>query len=166
MIAALTAGSAVCCFGVSYAAHQMLPVNPVNPEDALKNKSTMNTVNILTADELKSRSLKERIDAYTSGRANLQDVMTITAEKPTLNQAYVAIAKKIPTLPPRSEQRGQYEFLKKAADDHYSGFVPPASAATSPPTDAGLLGLSVGGEQTGSRPRLVRSRTVHEESVV
>ena len=81
MIAALTAGSAVCCFGASYAAHQMLPVKPVNPEDALKNKSTMNTVNILTADELKTRSLKERIDAYTSSRANLQDVMSHGTEK-------------------------------------------------------------------------------------
>jgi len=163
MIAALTAGSAICCFGASYAAHQMLPVKPVNPEDALKNKSTMNTVNILTADELKTRTLKERIDAYTSGRANLQDVMTVTTEKPTLNQAYVAIAKKIPTLPPRSEQRGQYEFLKKAADDHYSGFVPSASSAVAPPTDAALPAPSVGGEQTDSRPLLGRSRTVRED---
>uniref|UniRef100_A0A6C0CGY1 Uncharacterized protein n=1 Tax=viral metagenome TaxID=1070528 RepID=A0A6C0CGY1_9ZZZZ len=160
MIAALTAGSAVCCFGASYAAHQFFPVNPVNPEDALKNKSTMNTVNILTSDELKTRSLKERIDAYTTGRANLQDVMMVTAEKGTLNQAYVAIAKKIPTLPPRSEQRGQYEFLKKAADDHYSGFVPTAS----PPTDGGLLPvLSIGGEQTGSLPPPAKSRTGRED---
>jgi hypothetical protein len=163
MIAALTAGSAVCCFGASYAAHQMLPVKPVNPEDALKNKSTMNTVNILTSDELKSRTLKERIDAYTSGRANLQDVMMITTEKGSLNQAYVAIAKKIPTLPPRSEQRGQYEFLKKAADDHYSGFVPSASSGAATPTGAVLPVLSVGGEQPGSQPPPVRSRTVRED---
>jgi hypothetical protein len=163
MIAALTAGSAVCCFGASYLAHQFLPVKPVNPEDALKNKSTLNTVNILTFDELKTRSLKERIDAYTSGRANLQDVMMVTSEKATLNQAYVAIAKKIAGLPPRSEQRGQYEFLKTAADDHYSGFVPSASSAVASPTGEVPPLPSVGGEQMDSRPQPVRSRTVREE---
>jgi hypothetical protein len=89
--------------------------------------------------------------------------MTVTTEKPTLNQAYDAIAKKIPTLPPRSEQRGQYEFLKKAADDHYSGFVPSASSAAAPPTDAALPAPSIGGEQTDSRPLLGRSRTVRED---
>lgn len=124
MIAALTAGSAVCCFGAAYAAHMMLPVKPVNDAEILKNQSTLNTVNLLTFNELKTRPLQERIDAYTSSRANLQDVMMVTADRPTLNQSYVAIAKKIPTLPAESKERGQYEFLKKAADDHFTGFIP------------------------------------------
>ena len=135
MIAALTAGSAVCCFGVAYATHMMLPVKPVNAAEILKNQSTLNTVNLLTFNELKDRPLQERIDAYTSSRANLQDVMMVTAERPSLNQSYVAIAKKIPTLPPESKERGQYEFLKKAADDHFTGFIPPPAppTATVPP---------------------------------
>ncbi len=125
MIAALTAGSAVCCFGVAYASHMILPVKPVTPAEILKNQSTLNTLNFLTKDELKTRSIQERIAAYTSSRANLLDVLLVTADKPTLNQAYVVIAKKIETFPPGSEERGQYEFLRKAADDHLSGFVPP-----------------------------------------
>ena len=137
MIAALTAGSAVCCFGVAYATHMMLPVKPVNAAEILKNQSTLNTVNLLTFNELKNRPLQERIDAYTSSRANLQDVMMVTADRPTLNQSYVVIAKKIPTLPPESTERGQYEFLKKAADDHFTGFIPvpapPPPTATAPP---------------------------------
>ena len=137
MIAALTAGSAVCCFGVAYATHMILPVKPVNAAEMMKNQSTLNTVNLLTFNELKTRPLQERIDAYTSSRANLQDVMMVTAERPTLNQSYVAIAKKIPTLPAESKERGQYEFLKKAADDHFTGFIPvpsPPTATTPPPT--------------------------------
>ena len=133
MIAALTAGSAVCCFGAAYATHMMLPVKPVNAAEILKNQSTLNTVNLLTFNELKDRPLQERINAYTSSRANLQDVMMVTAERPTLNQSYAAIAKKIPTLPPESTERGQYEFLKKAADDHFTGFIPPAPPT--PPAD-------------------------------
>ena len=133
MIAALTAGSAVCCFGAAYATHMMLPVKPVNAADILKNQSTLNTVNLLTFNELKTRPLQERIDAYTSCRANLQDVMMVTADRPTLNQSYVAIAKKIPTLPAESKERGQYEFLKKAADDHFTGFIPSPTAPTTPP---------------------------------
>ena len=129
MIAALTAGSAVCCFGVAYASHMILPVKPVTPAEILKNQSTLNTLNFLTKDELKTRSIQERIAAYTSSRANLLDVLLVTADKPTLNQAYVVVAKKIETFPPGSEERGQYEFLRKAADDHLSGFVP------KPPTD-------------------------------
>ena len=125
MIAALTAGSAVCCFGVAYASHMILPVKPVTPAEILKNQSTLNTLNFLTKDELKTRSIQERIAAYTSSRANLLDVLLVTADKPTLNQAYVVVAKKIETFPPGSEERGQYEFLRKAADDHLSGFVPP-----------------------------------------
>ena len=125
MIAALTAGSAVCCFGVAYASHMILPVKPVTPAEILKNQSTLNTLNFLTKDELKTRSIQERIAAYTSSRANLLDVLLVTADKPTLNQAYVVLAKKIETFPPGSEERGQYEFLRKAADDHLSGFVPP-----------------------------------------
>lgn len=132
MIAALTAGSAVCCFGAAYATHMMLPVKPVNAAEILKNQSTLNTVNLLTFNELKTRPLQERIDAYTSSRANLQDVMMATTERPTLNQSYVAIAKKIPTLPPESKERGQYEFLKKAADDHFTGFIPPPAPAPAP----------------------------------
>ena len=134
MIAALTAGSAVCCFGAAYATHMMLPVKPVNAAEILKNQSTLNTVNLLTFNELKDRPLQERINAYTSSRANLQDVMMVTAERPTLNQSYVAIAKKIPTLPPESTERGQYEFLKKAADDHFTGFIPPPAPPTAQPT--------------------------------
>jgi len=125
MIAALTAGSAVCCFGVAYATHMILPVKPVTPAEILKNQSTLNTLNFLTKDELKTRSIQERSAAYTSSRANLLDVLLVTADKPTLNQAYVVIAKKIETFPPESEERGQYEFLRKAADDHLNGFVPP-----------------------------------------
>lgn len=132
MIAALTAGSAVCCFGVAYASHMMLPVKPVTPAEILKNQSTLNTVNLLTFNELKDRPLQELINAYTSGRANLQDVMMVTAERSTLNQSYVAIAKKIPTLPAESTERGQYEFLKKAADDHFTGFIPPPAPPTAP----------------------------------
>jgi hypothetical protein len=124
MIAALTAGSAVCCFGVAYASHMILPVKPVTPAEILKNQSTLNTLNFLTKDELKIRSIQDRITAYTSGRANLIDVLLVTTDKPTLNQAYVVVAKKIETFPPGSEERGQYEFLRKAADDHLSGFVP------------------------------------------
>ena len=133
MIAALTAGSAVCCFGAAYAAHMMLPVKPVNDAEILKNQSTLNTVNLLTFNELKTRPIQERIDAYTSSRANLQDVMMATTDRPTLNQSYVAIAKKIPTLPAESKERGQYEFLKKAADDHFTGFIPPPTATVTPP---------------------------------
>lgn len=125
MIAALTAGSAVCCFGVAYASHMILPVKPVTPAEILKNQSTLNTLNFLTKDELKTRSIQERIAAYTSSRANLLDVLLVTADKPTLNQAYVVVAKKIETFPAGSEERGQYEFLRKAADDHLNGFVPP-----------------------------------------
>jgi hypothetical protein len=136
MIAALTAGSAVCCFGAAYATHMMLPVKPVNAAEILKNQSTLNTVNLLTFNELKDRPLQERINAYTSSRANLQDVMMVTAERPTLNQSYVAIAKKIPTLAPGSTERGQYEFLKKAADDHFTGFIPPPAATVPPPPPA------------------------------
>lgn len=136
MIAALTAGSAVCCFGVAYATHMMLPVKPVNAAEILKNQSTLNTVNLLTFNELKTRPLQERIDAYTSSRANLQDVMMVTTDRPTLNQSYVAIAKKIPTLPPESKERGQYEFLKKAADDHFTGFIPVPAPAPPPATTA------------------------------
>jgi hypothetical protein len=137
MIAALTAGSAVCCFGAAYATHMMLPVKPVNAAEILKNQSTLNTVNLLTFNELKTRPLQERIDAYTSSRANLQDVMMVTTDRPTLNQSYVAIAKKIPTLPAESKERGQYEFLKKAADDHFTGFIPvPAPASAPPPVPA------------------------------
>ena len=132
MIAALTAGSAVCCFGAAYAAHMMLPVKPVNDAEILKNQSTLNTVNLLTFNELKTRPIQERIDAYTSSRANLQDVMMATTDRPTLNQSYVAIAKKIPTLPAESKERGQYEFLKKAADDHFTGFIPPPAPAPAP----------------------------------
>ena len=133
MIAALTAGSAVCCFGVAYATHMILPVKPVNAAEILKNQSTLNTVNLLTFNELKTRPLQERIDAYTSSRANLQDVMMVTTDRPTLNQSYVAIAKKIPTLPAESKERGQYEFLKKAADDHFTGFIPVPAPPTAPP---------------------------------
>jgi hypothetical protein len=133
MIAALTAASAVCCFGAAYATHMMLPVKPVTPAEILKNQSTLNTVNLLTFNELKPLTTQQRIDAYTSGRANLQDVMMATADRQTLNQSYVAIAKKIETFPPESTERGQHEFLKKAADDHFSGFVPKADSAT-PPT--------------------------------
>ena len=143
MIAALTAGSAVCCFGAAYAAHMMLPVKPVNDAEILKNQSTLNTVNLLTFNELKTRPLQERIDAYTSSRANLQDVMMATTDRPTLNQSYVAIAKKIPTLPAESKERGQYEFLKKAADDHFTGFIPPPAPAPVPapqPVPAKLQG--------------------------
>ena len=75
MIAALTAGSAVCCFGVAYASHMILPVKPVTPAEILKNQSTLNTLNFLTKDELKTRSIQERIAAYTSSRANLLDVL-------------------------------------------------------------------------------------------
>lgn len=132
MIAALTAGSAVCCFGAAYATHMMLPVKPVNDAEILKNQSTLNTVNLLTFNELKTRPIQERIDAYTSSRANLQDVMMVTADRPTLNQSYVAIAKKIPTLPAESKERGQYEFLKKAADDHFTGFIPVQAPAPAP----------------------------------
>ena len=134
MIAALTAGSAVCCFGAAYATHMMLPVKPVTPAEILKNQSTLNTLNFLTKEELKTRSIQERIAAYTSSRANLQDVILATSDKPTLNQAYVTIAKKIEQHPAGSEERGQYEFLKKAADDHLSGFVPVAPDA--PPAPA------------------------------
>ena len=132
MIAALTAGSAVCCFGVAYATHMILPVKPVTPAEILKNQSTLNTLNFLTKEELKTRSIQERIAAYTSSRANLLDVLLVTADKPTLNQAYVVIAKKIETFPPESEERGQYEFLRKAADDHLNGFVPPKPADNQP----------------------------------
>lgn len=139
MIAALTAGSAVCCFGVAYASHSVLPVKPVTPAEILKNQSTLNTLNFLTKEELTTRSIKERIEAYTSGRANLGDVMVITADKPTINQAYVVIAKKIEQSPPESEERGQFEFLKKAADDHYSGLIVVPTPA-SPPEDATPMG--------------------------
>ena len=137
MIAALTAASAVCCFGAAYATHMMLPVKPVTPAEILKNQSTLNTVNLLTFNELKPLTTQQRIDAYTSGRANLQDVMMATADRQTLNQSYVAIAKKIETFPPESTERGQHEFLKKAADDHFSGFVPKQETQT-PPTPTPL----------------------------
>jgi hypothetical protein len=133
MIAALTAGSAVCCFGVAFASHMILPVRPVTSAEVLKNQSTFNTLNFLSVEELKTRSIKERITAYTSSRANLQDVMIVTSGSPTLNQAYVVIAKKIETLPVGSEERGYYEFLKKASDDHFSGIVQQPSEAL-PPT--------------------------------
>jgi hypothetical protein len=150
MIAALTAGSAVCCFGVAYATHSILPVKPVTPAEILKNQSTLNTVNVLSSDELKTRTLQERINAYTSSRANLQDVLMVTAERPNLNQAYVAIAKKIETFPPESTERGQYEFLKKAADDHFSGFVPVVQPSVPKPIPAPV---SVGPPPTGGRRR-------------
>ena len=148
MIAALTAGSAVCCFGAAYMSHQFFPVVPVSDGDLIKNKSTLGTVNLVSPSELKEKTLKERIQAYTSGQANLQDVLLVTTEKPTLNQAYVVIAKKIEQLPPGSEERGQYEFLKKAADDHYSGFVPSSTPAQ--PTGASLLRSAVSGGRKGS----------------
>lgn len=153
MIAALTAGSAVCCFGAAYASHMMLPVQPVTPAEILKNQSTLNTLNFLTKDELKTRSIQERIAAYTSSRANLQDVMLVTADKPTLNQAYVTIAKKIEQFPAGSEERGQYEFLKKAADDHLSGFVPKMSEPGSEPEPVAPPPSSVALPPTGGLRR-------------
>jgi len=147
MIAALTAGSAVCCFGVAYMSHQVFPVVPVSDGDLIKNKSTLGTVNLVSPSELKEKTLKERIQAYTSGQANLQDVLLVTTEKPTLNQAYVVVAKKIEQLPSGSEERGQYEFLKKAADDHYSGFVP--ASAPAQPTGVSLLQSAVSGGRKG-----------------
>ena len=173
MIAALTAGSAVCCFGAAYATHMMLPVKPVNAAEILKNQSTLNTVNLLTFNELKTRPLQERINAYTSSRANLQDVMMVTAERPSLNQSYAAIAKKIPTLPPESEERGQYEFLKKAADDHFTVFIPPpapppapapAPATTAPPAHAPALHVPATPVLPGASSRELSFSPVHARS--
>ena len=143
MIAALTAGSTVCCFGVAYLTHMILPVKPVSGGDLLKYRSTLNTLNVLSREDLKSRSLQDRIDAYTDKRANLEDVFVVTTGEPTMDRAYVSIAKKIERITDPNE-RGQYEFLKLAADTHFTKpDLTPAEPVTSLSTGGSRRRVSV-----------------------
>ena len=80
MLAAITAGTAVCCFATAYGLHQVAPVKAITDEDEIVNKSTFGTVNLLPDADLKTKSLQELIDAYLDKRASLDDVMMMATQ--------------------------------------------------------------------------------------
>ena len=124
MLAAITAGTAVCCFAVSYGIHQIIPVTPITDEDAISNKSTYGTYNLLSKDELKTKNVQELIDTYLNKRASLDAVLMTVTGKTTLKDAHADIVDKVKTLPP-GEEHARFVFLQKAAEEHYPEVKPP-----------------------------------------
>jgi hypothetical protein len=124
MLAAITAGTAVCCFAVSYGIHQIIPVTPITDEDAISNKSTYGTYNLLSKDELKTKNVQELIDTYLNKRASLDAVLMTVTGKTTLKDAHAEIVNKVKTLP-SGEEHARFVFLQKAAEEHYPEVKPP-----------------------------------------
>lgn len=124
MLAAITAGTAVCCFATAYGLHQVVPVKPITDEDEIVNKSTYGTVNLLPQGDLKTKNLKELIDAYLDKRASLDDVMMQVTQTANLRDAFAAVSQKTKALP-AGEEHARFLFLQKAALDHYPELRPP-----------------------------------------
>jgi len=125
MLAAITAGTAVCCFAVSYGIHQIIPVTPITDEDAISNKSTYGTYNLLSKDELKTKKdVQELIDTYLNKRASLDDVLMTATGTSTLKEAYAEVVNKVTTLQ-LGEEHARFVFLQKAAEEHYPEVKPP-----------------------------------------
>jgi len=143
MLAAITAGTAVCCFATAYGLHQVAPVKPITDEDEIVNKSTYGTVNLLPQGDLKTKNLQELIAAYLDKRASLDDVMMLATQTANLRDAFAAVSQKTTALP-AGEEHARFLFLKKAALDHYPELRPPpepvvlatAAAAAAPPAPA------------------------------
>jgi hypothetical protein len=146
MLAAITAGTAVCCFATAYGLHQVAPVKPITDEDEIVNKSTFGTVNLLPQGDLKTKSLQELIDAYLDKRASLDDVMMLATQTTNLRDAFASVSQKTTALP-AGEEHARFLFLKKAALDHYPELRPPpepvvlaAAAASSTPVAQPQMG--------------------------
>jgi hypothetical protein len=135
MLAAITAGTAVCCFATAYGLHQVAPVKPITDEDEIVNKSTYGTVNLLPQGDLKTKSLQELIDAYLDKRASLDDVMMLATQTANLRDAFAAVSQKTTALP-AGEEHARFLFLKKAALDHYPELRPPPEPVVLAAADA------------------------------
>lgn len=150
MLAAITAGTAVCCFATAYGLHQVAPVKAITDEDEIVNKSTFGTVNLLPDADLKTKSLQELIDAYLDKRASLDDVMMMATQTTNLRDAFAAVSQKTTALP-AGEEHARFLFLKKAALDHYPELRPPPEpvvlAAPAAAASAPVAPVQTGGGQ-------------------
>ena len=151
MLAAITAGTAVCCFATAYGLHQVAPVKPITDEDEIVNKSTYGTVNLLPQGDLKTKNLQGLIDAYLDKRASLDDVMMLATQTANLRDAFAAVSQKTKALP-AGEEHTRFLFLQKAALDHYPELRPPpepvvlaAAAAAAAPASAPVAQPQMGG---------------------
>ena len=162
MLAAITAGTAVCCFATAYGIHQVLPVKPITDEDQIANKSTYGTVNLISKEDLKAKkSVQELIDAYLGARASLDDVLMIVTQTTNLRDAFVAVSGKTTSLPP-GEEHARFVFLKKAALDHYPELRPPPEpvVTAAPQTGGGQLRYTISIKRRSLRQQPVRPRVV------
>jgi Na+-translocating ferredoxin:NAD+ oxidoreductase RnfD subunit len=110
---------AICCFGMSYGAHSVFPVKPIQDGDVLLSQSTLGTVNFLNKDSISdlAKTPKDMIDLYLARKANLEDILELITETKTIKQA-------VDTLKTR-EQTPETKFLLKAIKDNYPSTLSP-----------------------------------------
>lgn len=121
MISAIAGASAVCCFAVSYVAHQILPVKPVSQSTMVSTQSTTGTINLLSKEELQrqAKTPKEFVDFYLKKQATLENVAEAITGASDIRGAYKDIAEKS-----NEDETGYFELLKKSLEDQYTFLKP------------------------------------------
>lgn len=117
MISAIAVASATCCFAVSYLAHQVLPVKPINRSDIVSKQSTSGTINLLSKEELtrQAKTPKEFVDFYLNKQATLENVAESITHTNDIRSAYNVIVEKA-----TSDDTGYFELLKKSLEEQYT----------------------------------------------
>ena len=116
MISAIAGASAICCFAVSYVAHQVLPVKPVNQATMVSSQSTTGTINLLSKEELQrqAKTPKEFVDFYLRKQATLENVSEAITGATDIRNAYKLISEKS-----HVDETGYFQLLKKSLEDQY-----------------------------------------------
>jgi hypothetical protein len=123
MISAIAGASAICCFAVSYVAHQILPVKPVSQANMVSSQSTSGTINLLSKEELQrqAKTPKEFVDFYLKKQATLENVAEAITGTTDIRSAHRIIAEKA-----IEDESGYFDLLKKSLEDQYI-FLKPES---------------------------------------
>jgi predicted RNA binding protein with dsRBD fold (UPF0201 family) len=128
MISAIAGASAICCFAVSYVAHQVLPVKPISEASMVSSQSTTGTINLLSKEELQrqAKTPKEFVDFYLKKQATLENVAEAITKTTDIREAHrVIIEKSI------GDDTGYFELLKKSLEDQYIFLKPNESPQVS-----------------------------------
>jgi hypothetical protein len=116
MISAIAGASAICCFGISYMTHQLLPVKPISQADMI---STSGTITLLSKEELQNQAKtpKDFVDFYLKKQATLENVVKGLTGKQTIQEAYDDIVDILKTPSPETEY---FSVLKKDLESQYT----------------------------------------------
>ncbi|NBR61140.1 hypothetical protein EB118_13320 [bacterium] len=119
MISAIAGASAICCFGLSYMSHQILPIKPISREDTI---STSGTVTLLSKEELQNQAKTPRdfVNFYLKKQATLENVVKGLTGKQTIQEAHDDVVYKLKTMSSETEDYGYFSVLKKDLESQYT----------------------------------------------